>query len=398
MTLSGDNGLINRTIGAKNTSDRAEIKEQIDLAIMDLQMDGKEKNAENVKADLIESNAYSEEEIEVLSSSKIKIKGEEFELFGDDGNEQPGEEPGEQPGEQPGEEPVEEPKQEPTLEDNVKLAKEDLEGNGETANTKNIKSYLISKNIYTEEQIEVEEKDDFIDILKVGEESVEVSTNRYTVYFEKPDSWDASSVYAYIWYGNTNGKADEENYAWPGIQITVVSDGSNIYKYQIPESEGGGYKWEKIIFNNGSGNDYFQTNNSDIGNNGQIYRIVKRNYIYARKMSGWNDLYLYTWVTGSSDQNHAWPGEAMQYFGKWNNFDIYYYDMDYYGNGQKESNHWKYFIVNDNSKQTVNIDFNEAAANRIYCIDKATIQSGSDYGKYKNTSTEAFFGEWFDKE
>ena len=26
MTLSGDNGLINRTIGAKNTSDRAEIK------------------------------------------------------------------------------------------------------------------------------------------------------------------------------------------------------------------------------------------------------------------------------------------------------------------------------------------------------------------------------------
>ena len=44
-------------------------------------MDGKEKNAENVKGDLIESNAYSEEEIEVLSSSKIKIKGEEFVLL-----------------------------------------------------------------------------------------------------------------------------------------------------------------------------------------------------------------------------------------------------------------------------------------------------------------------------
>ena len=392
MTLSGDNGLINRTIGAKNMSDRAEIKEQIDLAIMDLQMDGKEKNAENVKGDLIESNAYLEEEIEVLSSSKIKIKGEEFELLRDDGNEQQGDEPGGQPGD----EPVEGPEQELTLEENVNLAKEYLEGIEETVNTKSIKSYLISENIYTEEQIEVEEKDDFIDILKVGEESVEVSTNRHTVYFEKPDRWDASSVYAYIWYENSSGN-DISYTSWPGTQISIESAGSNIYKFQLPECAEG-YDWEKIIFNNGSENNYLQTNNSDMGANGQIYRIVKKNYIYARKLSGWNDLNLYTWVTGSSDQNHAWPGESMTYFGKWNNFDIYYYDMDYYGSGQKESNHWKYFIVNDGSKQTVNIDFNEAAANRIYCLDKAAIQSGSDYGKYKNTSTEAFFGEWFDKE
>ena len=263
-----------------------------------------------------------------------------------------------------------------------------MEGNGETANTKSIKSYLISENIYTEEQIEVEEKDDFIDILKVGEESVEVSTNRYTVYFEKPNGWEASNVYAHIWYKNSSGN-DISYTSWPGTQINIESEGSNIYKFQLPECNEG-YDWEKIIFNNGSGNP--QTENLVIGEKGQIFRIPT-NIIYAKRIGHFTDpLKIYAWKTDGT-KNAEWSGVVMDTIQDSNGNTIYYYNMEV---AEGEGN-WNYFIINDGNLQTQNIEYNSTKSNKIYCVNDEWV-SGANPPLLKETSDSAWYGRWVNRE
>lgn len=83
-TLSGENGLINKTIHAKNSQDAGEIKDKVNLAQMALRIDGKAENATNIKNYLTENNEFNEEDITITSKDDhiaiLKVKDVEFEF------------------------------------------------------------------------------------------------------------------------------------------------------------------------------------------------------------------------------------------------------------------------------------------------------------------------------
>lgn len=365
-TLAGENGIINRTIGAKSKNERAEINENINLAIMDLMIDNGKANAENIKNDLLENNLYNEDEIQVLASDKIKIKNEEFEISGI----------------------------EPKLIDYVNGAKRSLENENKIANTKTIRNYLIEKGIYTNEQLEVEAKDDFFDILKVGEDTAEVTTNRHTVYFEKPASWGNDSIYAYIWYDDSNNNTESYS-SWPGVEISLAENETNIYKYQLPENEN--HEWNRIIFNNSTGGT--QTKDLVMGNNGQVF-TVPTNIIYAKTVGNFTDpLKIYTWKTVNSQttQNAAWPGVEMPYFEDLDGSRVYYYNMSY-----GEGDIWANFIINSvalnsNTVQTQDIEYNIGKSNKIFCVRDEWVENANP-PRLKETSENAIYGQWVNKQ
>ena len=384
LILGEDDGIINRTIVARDVHNRESIREKIIMAMHDLQIDGKETNADNVKADLISSNYYTDNEVEVLSDTKIKINGEVFEIdkinsnLGDtdSGNSDP-------------EDP---PTTVSTLQDRVDEATVALEEEGTTPDTKTIKAYLIAQDFYRDSEIDIKDKDDFTDILTVGDETAEVPTNRYTVYFEKLEySSESSKVYAYVWYDN-NGVA-VENKEWPGVEIeTPVSEGSNIYKYVLPESE---HNWEKIIFSQEYTKDGQtlkpQTLDLDFEGKGKVFRTSDSSIIYAICPKSYNsaNFKIYAWSVedGVETKNKAWPGTDFDgsFYDSSQKQTIYYYDMN------KNGKTWQNFILNDGSHQTVDITY--TGGNRKYC----TI-GGEVSGKWNGKYVEAYYGgEWVDR-
>lgn len=92
------------------------------------------------------------------------------------------------------------------------------------------------------------------------------------VYYLNP-SW--SKVYAYTW---EDGNPSNQNYAWPGKEITGSTETVNCVEYNVyqyyTEGDGldgeadGNANWDKLIFNNNAGT---QTADLDI-ENGHIYR------------------------------------------------------------------------------------------------------------------------------
>ena len=92
------------------------------------------------------------------------------------------------------------------------------------------------------------------------------------VYYLNP-SW--SKVYAYTW---EDGNPSNQNYAWPGKEITESTETVNCVEYNVyqyyTEGDGldgeadGNANWDKLIFNNNAGT---QTADLDI-ENGHIYR------------------------------------------------------------------------------------------------------------------------------
>lgn len=142
-----------------------------------------------------------------------------------------------------------------------------------------------------------------------------------TVYVRLNNSW--SNVYCYMW---TDG---DQNAAWPGIQMTKVSDG--VYSYTLPKS------YANIIFNNGSGGN--QTNDMGYPGAGQIYDLSSGSWstysggsvtptqgttpvvspttpasggvtVYLKNTAGWSNPNCYMW-NSDSDKNASWPGVTM---------------------------------------------------------------------------------------
>ena len=144
-----------------------------------------------------------------------------------------------------------------------------------------------------------------------------------TVYVRLNNSW--SNVYCYMW---TDG---DQNAAWPGIQMTKVSDG--VYSYTLPKS------YANIIFNNGSGGNGNQTNDMGYPGAGQIYDLSSGSWstysggsvtptqgttpvvspttpasggvtVYLKNTAGWSNPNCYMW-NSDSDKNASWPGVTM---------------------------------------------------------------------------------------
>ena len=112
--------------------------------------------------------------------------------------------------------------------------------------------------------------------------------------------WDKDNVYAYAWTG------DEENAAWPGLQINKVGtfQGYDVFAYSYET------KHDKIIFNNNSAQTADLTfTDGEQYSNGTIQPYYSVTYTNP---GSWSNVYAYTWTTkGGSDENAAWPGIAM---------------------------------------------------------------------------------------
>ena len=150
-----------------------------------------------------------------------------------------------------------------------------------------------------------------------------------TIYVRVNNSW--SNVYCYMW---TDG---DQNAAWPGIQMTKVSNG--VYSYTLPKA------YANVIFNNGSGGGTNQTGDMIYPGGGQIYDLSAGSWsaysndptptqgttpvvnptnpvvnptnpvsggvtVYLKNTAGWSNPNCYMW-NSESDKNGSWPGVAM---------------------------------------------------------------------------------------
>lgn len=156
-----------------------------------------------------------------------------------------------------------------------------------------------------------------------------------TVFCEDAAGW--GTVYCYMW---TDGAGD--NGGWPGQQMTKGDDG--LWSYKVTGD------WNKIIFNNGSGNQTadlsYQGNGSCYNNQTQKWTTVDvpetptqsgsqdttdapeviqpnppvtstgKNVIYCMNEAGWSSVNVYMWSTGSSDENKGWPGAKATNIGE----------------------------------------------------------------------------------
>ena len=150
-----------------------------------------------------------------------------------------------------------------------------------------------------------------------------------TVYVRANNGW--SNLHCYMW---SDGKGD--NKAWPGVQMTKVSD--DVYSYTLTDD------YANVIFNNGSG---AQTGDLTYPGNGKIYDLSKGAWedydgptnpttattattatsatqqttvapqppvgsytVYLENEAGWSSPKCYMW-NSSTDANKAWPGESM---------------------------------------------------------------------------------------
>lgn len=80
-----------------------------------------------------------------------------------------------------------------------------------------------------------------------------VNEGEQCVFFESPSGW-GSTIYAYIYYADSNSNVQEICGSWPGKTCTLLGD--NVYKYTFPEGTatiGTGGTWY-ILFNDGGNN------------------------------------------------------------------------------------------------------------------------------------------------
>ncbi len=161
------------------------------------------------------------------------------------------------------------------------------------------------------------------------------------IYCKDSAGW--GSVYCYTW---TNG-ADDQNAAWPGVEMTKGSDG--IFKCEVSGTpahvifNNGGAKTDDLdlpglgkCFDNSSGqwSDYSgggsnqQSGNDNQGDQGSSGDGMT---IYFNNNQGWASPHIHIW--GDAGDLTSWPGEAMT---------------------QTDDGKWKYTIPNGYNKCVIN--------------------------------------------
>lgn len=177
--------------------------------------------------------------------------------------------------------------------------------------------------------------------LVVGTSAASATTGD-TIYVKLNNGW--SSVYCYMWFKGT----ENNNKSWPGVKMTKVTD--DVYSYTVTDD------FDMIIFNGGSdANKTLDLTYKGNGGNGMIYDLSKGSWsvyadaptnpttatsateastsatqpttvqpttaasgdgvtVFLNNAAGWSTPHCYMWNDGS-DNNHAWPGEAMTEIG-----------------------------------------------------------------------------------
>lgn len=242
-----------------------------------------------------------------------------------------------------------------TIKEQIELAKAGLQIQNKKITANNIKEYLVENNIYAEEEIQIQQKDQDNETIKIRKAKVDIPMKKVTLYFEKGESWSsAENIYAYVW-------GADEYCKWPGVKTELVEGTTNIYQYTVPEK----YEGENIIFSNGLSmfkNDGIQTLDLKMGKSGQICRITNHEsdrWIYVG-VEGWSDLEkvkMYVWNKTTQEKKQAWPGENMEYVSRAENVYIYKYYI-----GEE----YDMFIYSyDGKSQSKDLEFT-SGGNKIY--------------------------------
>ena len=253
------------------------------------------------------------------------------------------------------------------------------------------------------------------------------------VYFQNDPGWTTPHVY--MWSG------ESKNAEWPGQAMTRVS--GNIWRYAVTGN------WTNIIFNMGS--EAAQTGDLTYPGGGYLYTYSTgqwtgygttpvnptdppvnptdppvnptdppvtptnppsgKNMVYCKNDAGWTDVYCYMW-TGSSNNNHEWPGVKMtkgmdnvwsyEVTGSWQNiiFNIgsaqtQTGDMSYPGSGHIYNNKTNEWEIYDTSPLQVT-SFKTDAESPQYSgvsitLSAAATGQGTVYYKFsvKNNTTNA---------
>lgn len=124
----------------------------------------------------------------------------------------------------------------------------------------------------------------------------------YTVYFEKPTTWNVSTgIYLHSW-GDTTG--DYKSWLSNDEKMTLVS--GNTYSFQLPMI------YNKMCFVLNSTTDA-RTSNTTLNGNNLTYRVPNTGTVYFQNPSSdWpTPPHAYTWISGSETNNAAWPGIDM---------------------------------------------------------------------------------------
>lgn len=224
----------------------------------------------------------------------------------------------------------------------------------------------------------------FINLVNADNDSVYKKTtsskNNDTIYFQKPDDWGNTTPYIYAWDSYNSEPANKLGGAFPGIEMTLVSN--NLYKYQFNTDT----NYIKLVFSNGTSEK--QTTDLDYICNGYIYSLdTKENLSFSpkylksgdsikfEKPDSWDDtIYIYMWNSGNGNRNSDWHTKTMEN----ENGNLYSYilsDEDWNVNDG-----FDLVIFSDNSNQTK--DLSTVDSDIIFKANDSPIDSGNDYGKF----------------
>ena len=204
------------------------------------------------------------------------------------------------------------------IKEQIDLAKIYLQTESKPVNAINIKEYLVSSNIYSEEDINIKSKDENTSILEIGNVSEEFPKSLVTTYFKKGNNWTEGDVYAYVW----NNEEGIEYKSWPGEKLELIDQTNNIYKYQIPEI----FYGKSIVFNNGG--DSIQTVDLRIPKNNSIFKVRNasdsRMVYYVTNSDKSTKIHMWKKENNTVVATTEWPGIAMTYVKKYENNDTFY--------------------------------------------------------------------------
>lgn len=178
------------------------------------------------------------------------------------------------------------------------------------------------------------------------DEPDEPEPTEYTYYFERPSTWESTTIYAHMW-SDTTGKST----TWPGAVMT--NEGNNIYSITVNVSDG----YEFVSFQNGSSSQFSDAtkrivtpNVSLSGKNGKIFRgslLQSTKTIYYEDFNNYGANYTVKTYVWKGDNNNGWPGKAATKcdFASPNSKDIYSFAIgttyDYAIFTNKKSGSWQ---------------------------------------------------------
>lgn len=155
-----------------------------------------------------------------------------------------------------------------------------------------------------------------------------IEKTTYTYYFERPSTWESTTIYAHMWSDTTGNQT-----TWPGTVMT--NEGNNIYSVTVNISDG--YDW--VSFQNGSSSQFSDktkrvlTGNISLANNDE--KIFRGSLLQSTKTMYYEDFYgygtkyainVYVW---KDSNNNVWPGKPATKcnFASPNNKDIYSFEI-----------------------------------------------------------------------